>query len=47
MDTYSGFRVMPSDAKRALFDEVAAIIERHGSVTRRYTSLLNLTRRQR
>lgn len=47
MDTYSGFRVMPGGAKRALSEEVAAIIERHGgSVTRRYRSLLYLTRRK-
>jgi len=47
MDTYSSFRVMPADAKRALYDEVYTIIERHGgSVTRSYRSLLYLTRRK-
>ena len=47
LDTYSGFRVMPEDDKSALFEEVTAIIERHGgSVTRKYTSLLYLTRKK-
>ncbi len=47
MDTYSGFRVMPPDAKRALFEDATAIIEHHGgNVTRKYVSLLYLMRRK-
>lgn len=44
LDTYSGFRVMPADVRRDLYEEVRGIVERHGSVTRKYTSLLYLTR---
>ena len=47
LETYSNHRVLPEDQKRALYQAIGEIIDRHGGrLTRQYVSTLFLARRK-